>query len=136
MMMQCDLSKNDILYRRADLTSDWKSISNLWHDVYWETHAHLVPKDMLNHRTLKSFQSRSQTPAFIENTILATTKSQTCTGTGNYEKVVGFINSRLENCNIYQLFVAKEARKLGVGKELLKRAEDDIIFFQKDERNN
>ena len=130
MMMQCDLSKNDILYRRADLTSDWESISNLWHDVYWETHAHLVPKDMLNHRTLKSFQTRARIPAFIENTILATTKSQTCTGTGNYEKIVGFINSRLENCNIYQLFVAKEARKLGIGKELLKRAEDDILFFQ------
>ena len=130
MMMECDLSKIDILYRRADLTSDWESISNLWHDVYRETHAHLVPKDMLKHRTLKSFQTRARTPAFIENTILATTKSQTCTATGNYEKVVGFINSRMENCSIYQLFVAKEARKLGVGKELLRRAEDDIIFFQ------
>ena len=128
--MLCDLSKNDISYRRADLTNDWEPISNLWHDVYRETHAHLIPKDMLKHRTLTSFQTRARIPAFIENTILATTKSQTYTGTGNYDNIVGFINSRLDNCNIYQLFVAKQARKLGVGKELLKRAEEDIIFFQ------
>ena len=120
-----DNSNKNILYRRGDFTKDARNITKLWHDVYQETHASLIPQELLKHRTMDAFRIRVENPKFIKETIVAT-KTVVNNDRERTECLVGFVTLRIESHEIYQLFVAKEARGLGVAKILLEKAEEDF----------
>ena len=129
MIYNGDTIMENIYYRRAEIKKDKNCIAKLWHDVYHESHANLVPSELLQFRTLESFAIRAANPSFIEESIVAIKRGDE--SDTNPENLVGFITTRVETHEIYQFFVHKEARGLGVAKELISRAEDDFKSFQK-----
>ena len=110
-----------ISFRPAEEGKDERYIAQLWHDVYHESHSDLVPKQFLQFRTSESFAIRASAPSFIKETIVATKKIEQKDGPNG--KVVGFITTRVEDYEIYQLFVSKEVRGLGVATKLMREAE-------------
>ena len=119
---------NNILFRSAKVGKDEKRIAQLWHDVYNESHAHLVAPKLLQFRTDESFEIRASEPTFIKETIVAKEMNDECDT--KYGNLLGFITTRVETFEIYQLFVAKEVRGLGIAKELMIRAEKYFKSFQ------
>ena len=128
IMSLSNLSNKHIVFRRSVSEEDVECIAKLWYDVYQESHAHLVPPELLKDRTLDTFRIRVKNPVFMEGTIMAMVIVNS--GPEETERLLGFITSRLESYEVYQLFVAKEARSLGVASKLLQRAEEDFKCFE------
>ena len=122
MMSMNYVTKKDIIFRPAEVPIDVEHIVKLWHDVYQETHAHLVPKELMKYRAMEQFRIRVANPEFVNETIVAIKVSNA--RQEDAEQLMGFITTRTANNEIYQLFVAKEARGSGIAKELLRRAEE------------
>ena len=123
-----DILLENISYRRAEIKKDEKCIATLWHNVYHESHADLVPCELLQFRNLESFEIRTSNPSFMKETIVAIKRNnETDTNT---ETIIGFITTRVETNEIYQFFVCKEVRGLGVAKKLINLAEEEFESFQ------
>ena len=45
---------------RAAAASELDHLARLWHDIWYETHAHLMPPALLRLRTLENFRDRVQ----------------------------------------------------------------------------
>ena len=127
-----DMERKNILFRSAEIGKDEKRIAQLWHDVYHESHAHLVAPELLQFRTVESFGIRASEARFIKETIVAIEMNDE--KDTQHENLLGFITTRVETFEIYQLFVAKEVRGLGIAKELMIRAENFFKSFQNNEK--
>ncbi|MCG8695922.1 MAG: GNAT family N-acetyltransferase, partial [Minwuiales bacterium] len=90
--------------RRAE-PSDLPALARLWHAAWHETHAPLSPDSLVRLRTLDSFADR-----------LAGLLPET-TAAGPVERPLGFCAIKADE--LYQLFVAPQARGLGVAAALL-----------------
>ena len=121
------MSINSFVYRPAALGKDETRIAKLWHDVYHESHGDLVPAELLKFRTLESFSIRVAETSFINETTLAIRIQDQSDDAPDH--VVGFITTRVKDCEIHQLFVDKEVRGLGVARELMSRAENYFKSF-------
>ena len=121
------MSINSFVYRPAALGKDETRIAKLWHDVYHESHGDLVPAELLKFRTLESFSIRVAETSFINETTLAIRIQDQSEDAPDH--VVGFITTRVKDCEIHQLFVDKEVRGLGVARELMSRAENYFKSF-------
>ena len=121
------MSINSFVYRPAEVGKDEMCIAKLWHDVYHESHGDLVPAELLKFRTLDSFAIRVAETSFINETTVAIKIQDQCDE--GLDHVVGFVNTRVKDYEIYQLFVDKEARGLGVARELMSRAENNFKSF-------
>jgi ribosomal protein S18 acetylase RimI-like enzyme len=85
-------------------------LTRLWHDGWHETHAPLMPPELIRLRTLESFRERLQATA-LPNI-----------------RVAGPVGAPVALCvlkgeELYQFFVSPEARGSGVGGALLVDAE-------------
>ena len=140
-MSHHNLSDQTIFFPHAVTIEDVESIAKLWYDVYLETHASLIPPELMKHRTLETFRTRVKDPAFMDGTILAMKSVGSHAENNTEQRLLGFITLRLEHFEVYQLFVAREARYQGIAGELLRRAEESFKSFKKNmectfERNN
>ena len=125
---------NNIMFRSAEIGKDEKRVAQLWHDVYHESHAHLVATELLQFRTVESFGIRASEPRFIKETIVAIEMNDV--NDTHHDNLLGFITTRAETFEIYQLFVAKEVRGLGIAKELMSRAENYFKSFQNNKKES
>jgi GNAT superfamily N-acetyltransferase len=94
--------------RSAD-AAELDHLARLWHDVWHQTHAALLPPELTRLRTFESFRARLQ--AALPNIRVA----------GPPGAPVGF--HVLKDDELYQLFVSPEAHGLGVAAALIADAE-------------
>ena len=94
---------------RSATLSDLDSLARLWHDVWHETHAHLVPPELIRLRTFENFRERLESA-------LASVRVVGPPGTP-----VGFC--WVKGDELYQLWVAPAARGTGVAAALIADAE-------------
>ena len=94
--------------RRAD-EAEIGHLAKLWHDVWQDSHARLVPNELARLRTLSSFEDRLR--AALPDVRVA----------GPRGEPVGFCI--VKNDELYQLYVLAEARGSGVAGALLADAE-------------
>jgi ribosomal protein S18 acetylase RimI-like enzyme len=87
-------------------------LAKIWYDAWHEAHAHIVPAELTQLRTLKSFRERLQ--AALPNVRVA----------GPSGEPVGFCIVRGDE--LYQLFVSSQARGSGVAAELVADAEAQL----------
>lgn len=97
--------------RPADPT-DIDPLAKLWHDGWHEAHAPLVPAELTRLRTLESFQQRLEAGVSHIRTV------------GPTGAPVGF--SMVKADELYQLFVAPQARGSGVAASLIADAEAQL----------
>ena len=98
---------------RTAEASEVDSLARLWFDAWREAHAHLVPPELTRARTLESFRDRLR--AAIGET-----------------RVVGAVGAPAGFCivkddELYQLFVAPQARGSGVAAALLADGEARLL---------
>ena len=89
--------------------ADLDALAHLWHDVWYETHAHLMPPELIRLRTLESFRER----------LAASLQSVRVVGQDGAP--VGFC--WVKGDELYQLWVAASARGSGVAAALMADAE-------------
>jgi ribosomal protein S18 acetylase RimI-like enzyme len=94
--------------RRAD-AAEVAPLARLWHDGWQDAHARILPAALAGLRTLESFESRLR--AALEDVRVA----------GPSGAPVGF--SMTKGDELYQLYVAAEARGAGVAAALIDEAE-------------
>jgi ribosomal protein S18 acetylase RimI-like enzyme len=94
---------------RSAVTAEIDHLARLWHDVWHETHAPLLPPELTHLRNLESFRERLQTA--LPNIRVA----------GPLGAPIGFCVVRGEE--LYQLFVSPEARGSGIAAALIADAE-------------
>jgi len=90
---------------RAALPSDIPALARLWHDGWQDAHAAILPKELARLRTLESFAQRLAVR--LEDVRVA----------GSTGAPTGFC--MLKDDELYQLFVAPEARGGGVAATLM-----------------
>ena len=96
------------LLRPATLP-DTAALATIWYHAWKESHEHLLPPDLIAHRTRDSFLERM--PSLLPDTVVATVE----------ETPVGFCTIHVDE--LYQLFVDRSARGTGVAGLLLADAE-------------
>jgi ribosomal protein S18 acetylase RimI-like enzyme len=84
-------------------------LAKIWYEGWREAHEHLVPKELVRHRSLESFRNRLEAA-------LARTRV-----VGPPGSPVGF--SMIKDDELYQLYVAPEARGSGAAAALVADAE-------------
>ncbi|MBD3679205.1 MAG: GNAT family N-acetyltransferase [Rhodobacteraceae bacterium] len=89
--------------------SELPALAQLWHDGWMETHGPNVPEALLNLRTLEDFERRLET--FFDDIRV----------TGPLGGPTGFCAIREDE--LYQLFVAPEARGTGIASTLIRDGE-------------
>jgi ribosomal protein S18 acetylase RimI-like enzyme len=89
--------------------SETGALARLWYDGWQDAHAHILPVELARLRTLKSFEERLQAR-------LADVRAIGPVGTP-----LGFC--MLKGDELYQLYVANQARGTGVAKMLIADAE-------------
>jgi ribosomal protein S18 acetylase RimI-like enzyme len=94
---------------RSAAASELDALARLWHDVWYETHAHLMPPALLRLRTLQNFRDRLQA-AFPALRVV-----------GPAGAPVGFCI--VKDDELYQLWVAPESRGTGAAAALMADAE-------------
>jgi GNAT superfamily N-acetyltransferase len=82
---------------------------------------------------MEQFRIRVENPEFVKQTIVAIKLSNT--SKEDAEQLMGFITTRTENYEIYQVFVAKDARGSGIAKELLRQAEEYLKSYENNKTN-
>ena len=87
------------MFRSAEIGKDEKCIAQLWHDVYHESHAHLVAPELLQFRSVESFEIRASEPRFIKETIVAIEMNDE--NDTRHDNLIGFITTRVETFEIY-----------------------------------
>jgi GNAT superfamily N-acetyltransferase len=97
---------------RSAESRDIEALSRIWHDGWHDAHATLMPAGLTRLRTLENFQQRL--PALLPDT-RALDSSRGPTGF--------FI---LKGDELYQLYVAREARGTGVAQALIADAEEQL----------
>ncbi|CAD7925906.1 unnamed protein product, partial [Amoebophrya sp. A120] len=119
---QCIMAKQSFHFRAA-VVGDVEAIAKIWYDVYQISHAHLVPPELLQHRTLETFRQR--TPGDLAKTLVAVTGSSNADSEDSLPEgqVCGFVSTR--GTAILHLFVG--LRGCGVGRQLLQLAERQIF---------
>lgn len=90
--------------RKAE-EEDFYQLVRIWHDGWQDAHANIFPEELMQYRTLESFQKRLPS-------LLPTTRVMDSRG-----KILGFHITR--NDELYQFYVCAEARGQGVAKLLL-----------------
>ena len=89
--------------------ADLEQLTRVWHDGWYDAHAQIVPAELTRFRTLDSFRDRLR--ALLPNVRVV----------GSVGTPVGF--SIVRDDELYQLFVAAEARGSGVAGALIEDAE-------------
>src|SRR5512147_424313 len=100
---------SDLIQLRTATDADVPPLARIWHDGWHEAHAHLLPADLTALRTLDSFQPRLH--RMLPDTRVA----------GPPGAPVGFCTIRDDE--LYQLFLAPEARGTGAAALLVGDAE-------------
>lgn len=103
---------SDLIQLRTATDADVPPLARIWHDGWHEAHAHLLPADLTALRTLDSFQPRL-------HHMLADTRVA-----GPPGAPVGFCTIRDDE--LYQLFLAREARGTGAAALLVGDAEQRL----------
>ncbi|MGH1464105.1 MAG: GNAT family N-acetyltransferase [Cognatishimia sp.] len=88
------------------------AVAKIWHDGWHEAHDHLVPKYPPSERSVEQFQKRLVSS-------FGRTRVASLSGVP-----VGLVE--VESAEIAQLFVNSSARRLGMGKALLRDAEKQL----------
>ncbi len=89
--------------------ADLEQLTRVWHDGWYDAHAQIVPAELTRLRTLDSFRDRLR--ALLPNVRVL----------GSVGTPVGF--SIVRDDELYQLFVAAQARGSGVAAALIADAE-------------
>ena len=89
--------------------ADLEQLTRVWHDGWYDAHAQIVPAELTRLRTLDSFRDRLR--ALLPNVRVV----------GSVGTPVGF--SIVRDDELYQLFVAAQARGSGVAAALIADAE-------------
>jgi ribosomal protein S18 acetylase RimI-like enzyme len=97
---------------RSAAPSELDSIAQLWHDVWFETHAHLVPPSLIRLRTFENFRERLE--AALDQVRVV----------GPQGAPVGFCMTKKDE--LYQIWVAPAARGTGAAAALMADAEQRI----------
>ena len=97
---------------RTALESELDPLTELWHSVWQDTHAPILPAELARYRTLESFRQRMQ---------LALPRVRVAGEPGH---PLGF--GLIKEDELYQLQVSPDARGTGVGAALLTDAEREL----------
>lgn len=97
---------------RPALSSELDALARLWHDVWHETHAPIMPPALIPLRTLENFHDRLE--ARLPDIRVS----------GEPGTPLGFSLIRADE--LYQLYLAPEARGTGIAAALLADAESRI----------
>lgn len=94
---------------RSATPADLDSLARLWHDVWYETHAHLMPPALIRLRTLENFRERLEAALASVRVV------------GPPGAPVGFC--WVKGDELYQLWLSPAARGTGVAAALMADAE-------------
>lgn len=97
---------------RAPLESEVDQLARIWFDAWQDGHAGLMPPELIETRTLENFRGRMQDDLGLTRVA------------GPPGAPVGFCV--IKEDELYQLFVAKEARGLGAAAALLAEGESRL----------
>jgi GNAT superfamily N-acetyltransferase len=99
-------------FRVAEI-SEADALADLWHSGWQDTHTAILPAELARHRTLDSFRQRTR--AHLADVRVA----------GEVGKPLGF--SMLKQDELYQFYVAPQARGTGLAPKLLEDAERALL---------
>lgn len=98
---------------RDATAEDVGRLAQLWFDGWQDAHASILPAEVTKHRTLESFQER------LADNLVHTRMI------GTPDRALGFY--MIKNDELYQFYVAKEARGMGIAGRLLEDSERRLL---------
>jgi ribosomal protein S18 acetylase RimI-like enzyme len=97
---------------RAASAAELDHLARLWHDIWYETHAHLMPPALVRLRTLDNFRDRVKSASALLRVV------------GPTGAPVGFCI--VKGDELFQLWVAPQARGTGAAAALMADAEASL----------